>query len=237
MWVAKQASSMVDPLVKGVVMSALAARGKYYVLDMGSEKYGDSILCVFGDTTILIDGGHRSDYAGQSGFDSIPEQLSQILGVKPPFKISLLVVTHCHADHIGSLPQMVTSGDLVLEWALVADEKLGFGRAVDGGGQDSFDRASDSVQRVVAALREEPRDDMSDAELDQFLEDAVTLEQRYKDMLNTLANNGTKLVRYGRDNAADLLEKFAGTGMTVLGPTQDHLLLCAENIAKYTKDA
>jgi len=231
-------SPILDAFVTGAVMSvAVAGRGKYYLLDMGSEKYGDCILCVFGAKTILIDGGHRGDYEGQSGFDSIPEQLSQILGQKPPFKISLLVVTHCHADHIGSLPQMVTNGDLVPEWALVADEKLGFGRTKDGRGQDNFDAASDAVQRVVAALREEPRDDMSDAELDQFLEDAVTQEQRYKDMLSALEKNGSRLVRYGRDDTAELVKKFAITGMTILGPTQDHLVLCAETIAKYTKDA
>ena len=212
------------------------SRGKYYVLDMGSEKYGDSLLCVFGTTTVLIDGGHRSDYAGQSGFDSIPKQLSELLSTQSPFKISLLIVTHCHADHIGALPQMVANGDLVPEWALVADEKLGFGRTSDGGGQDSYDAASDAVQRVVAALREEPQPDLSDSELDRFLEDAVTLEQRYKDMLKALSDRGTRLLRYGRDKTVDLESQFASTGIKVLGPTQDHLVLCADAIAKYTKD-
>lgn len=214
-----------------------AKRGKYYVLDMGSEKYGDCILGVFGNITVLIDGGHRSDYGGQSGFDSIPKQLSDILGTQPPFKISLLVVTHCHADHIGALPQMVANGDLVPEWALVADEKLGFGRTSDGRGQDDYDAASYGAQRVVAALREEPQPDLSDSELDQFLEDAVTLEQRYKDMLQSLSDNGTRLFRYGRDKTTDLETQFASTGLKILGPSQDHLVLCADAIAKYTKDA
>src|SRR5712671_4390449 len=94
-------AAVFTSVVKELAMTLDAAsRGKYYVLDMGSEKYGDSILCVFGNTTVLIDGGHRSDFAGQSGFDSIPKQLSDALGTQSPFKISLLIVTHCHADHI-----------------------------------------------------------------------------------------------------------------------------------------
>jgi glyoxylase-like metal-dependent hydrolase (beta-lactamase superfamily II) len=107
------------------------ATGTYYLLDMGGEKYGDSILCDFGATRILIDGGHARDFQGQPGFRSIPDQLKQILGL-PPFKISLLVVTHCHADHIGCLPDLVKRGILKPDVALVADENLGFGQG-DGG--------------------------------------------------------------------------------------------------------
>ena len=44
---------------------ASAVEGTYYLLDMGTEKYGDCVLCVLPDKTILIDGGHRSDWQGQ----------------------------------------------------------------------------------------------------------------------------------------------------------------------------
>ena len=104
------------------------SRGIYHFLDMGREKYGDSILAVFGDKRILIDGGHRSDFEGQDGFRSLPEQLESLIG-PPPFRISLLVVTHCHSDHIGCLPEMVANDLLKPEWALVAHDGLGFGRS------------------------------------------------------------------------------------------------------------
>jgi hypothetical protein len=46
-----------------------------HLIDMGTEMYGDSILCQFGDTTILTDGRHSSDFQGQKGF------MSEVLGV------------------------------------------------------------------------------------------------------------------------------------------------------------
>lgn len=108
-----------------------AASAEYYLLDMGKEKYGDSILCKAGGKTILIEGGHPGDFDGQPGSESIPAQLEQLLG-PPPFRLSLLVVTHCHIDHIGCLPKMVKQGLLEIEWGLVADEKLGWGNRIDG---------------------------------------------------------------------------------------------------------
>src|SRR5580693_4639563 len=103
-----------------------ASELRVYLLDMGTEKFGDCILCRYKDTTVLIDGGHQYDINSRNGSVSIPDQLEKLLGPKP-FKISLLVVTHCHTDHIGCLPEMVTQGMLDVEWALVADENLGFG--------------------------------------------------------------------------------------------------------------
>ena len=58
--------------------------GTYHLLDMGREQYGDCVLCTFGDTTVLIDAGHPSDFKGQDGYDSIPDQLEAILGSAPP---------------------------------------------------------------------------------------------------------------------------------------------------------
>ena len=86
-----------------------AARDKLevYLLDMGREKYGDSILCRLGSRSILIDGGHPRDIKDRGEYLSIPNQLAEIFGHEAPFDISLLVVTHCHNDHIGCLPEMV----------------------------------------------------------------------------------------------------------------------------------
>jgi len=204
-----------------------------HLLDMGNQMYGDCLLCRFGGKNILIDGGHSSDFDGQEGFVSIPDQLETLLGHPPPFDVDLLVVTHCHSDHIGCLPKMVDSGVLIAKWALVADEKLGFGRSAD----DAVD-IPPQFAGMIAALREEDRSAMkSDADLLEFLTDAATLETRYKAMLRTLEQAGTKLRRYGRDSIDDLVNEFKATGMQILGPERDHLIICAEAIARFTKDA
>src|ERR1035437_7466706 len=56
-----------------------------HLLDMGREKYGDSILCALDNQTILIDGGHLSDWPPREEYPSISEQLEAILGHPAPF--------------------------------------------------------------------------------------------------------------------------------------------------------
>lgn len=62
-------------------------------------------------------------------------------------------------------------------------------------------------------------------------------------MLETLAGNGTRVVRYGREDPrqsadlAALLAAFASVGLEVLGPTRSHLLACARRIAAAGRDA
>lgn len=195
----------------------------YYFLDVGQEKYGDCILAVFPGATILIDGGHASDY------DSILAQLTQVLKSPAPFNISLLVVTHCHSDHIGCLPALVANGKIHVQWALVADENRVFAQAAAGAGA-----AAPAVQHVVAAKREENHDHLAGAELDSFIADAASLEQDYKTMLQTLANSGTTVVRYGKDDATALVQAFAAAGLTIIGPTTNQLDICAREIAQRT---
>ncbi|MBB5365727.1 hypothetical protein HNQ08_004853 [Deinococcus humi] len=142
--------------------------------------------------------------------------------------MNLLIVTHCHADHIGCLPRMVEAGDLTADVALVADEYLGFGRTFDGAEPDAVDDLSSSALRVLAALREESRVDSSDEALRAFLQDAVTLEQRYTRMLQRLATRGTRVVRYGRDDHSVVEEAFAEVELKILGPSIEQLLTCAE---------
>src|SRR4051812_14334987 len=91
---------------------------------MGEQIYGDCLLCLAGGKSILIDGGHQKDFTGQPGYDSIPTQLFCILEGRP-FSVDLLVVTHCHTDHTGYLPEMIAAKQLAPKWALVADEDLG----------------------------------------------------------------------------------------------------------------
>ena len=103
-------------------------RGIYHFLDVGATRYGECTLVRFGDLAVLIDGSHEGDFEPKAGHASIPEQLAEIFGHAPPFTITLLVVTHCHADHIGCLPRLVKEAVIKPSWALITDHKLGFGR-------------------------------------------------------------------------------------------------------------
>ena len=199
-----------------------------HLLDMGGEKFGDSIVCRRGGRTILIDGGHQGDWKGKNGFKSIPDQLASILQTQPPFPIDLVVVTHCHTDHIGCLPKLVEDSILDVKKALVADEKLGFGRINEPGGAIPPDSA---VSRLTAVLREEDRSDLPDTELAAFIDEAVTLEQRYTKMLGLLKTSGVPIVRYGRDSHAAIETAFADFGFQILGPTKAQLKVCADSLA------
>src|SRR5258706_10278848 len=151
--------------------------GTYHLLDMGKTKYGECIVCTFGNIRILIDGGHRGDLKGQPGFRSIPAQLAQIFGGSK-FHFDLLVVTHCHDDHIGCLPELIDQGIVSADWALVTDELWGFGR--DGAAaQDAdfgLDEADPDMRGLVAALFEEDHSDLPADQLRQFIQDAATVE-------------------------------------------------------------
>ena len=208
---------------------------KIHALDMGSQMYGDCLLIQKGRTTILVDGGHQSDFEGQEGYASIPEQLQEILG-EPPFELSMLIVTHCHSDHIGCLPELVEDGIIKPTWALIADERLGFGRRTDTDALP-LDTLPAVEKAIVAALREEDRSLMDDVELAQFLLDAEKLEDRYKRMLAELQRSGSKVLRYGRDPLDALVAEFSDLGFEVLGPTLEHLAICAESIVRLTTDA
>lgn len=215
---------------------------RIHLLDMGDEKYGDCILVQEGGLTVLVDGGHAGDFARRGSAPSIPDQLAAILGVEPPFRVDLLVVTHCHGDHIGCLPRLVEDGVIAVGTALIADEDLGFPDIRSG--RDAVD--DEVIAKVVAGLREEPRADFaSDAEVDRFLTDAATLETRYRDMVAALENGGSaKVVRFrGTDDEgtraelAALERSFSNFGLKVLGPEQEHLLLCTEAIDEFSRAA
>jgi beta-lactamase superfamily II metal-dependent hydrolase len=209
---------------------------------MGDEKYGDAIVVVAGGRKILIDGAHIRDFEQRFEAPSIPDQLRNVLGAEPPFRFDLLVVTHCHGDHIGCLPTLVADKIVEADWALVADEDLGYPAPDDSGADDAPDPIVDTV---VAALREEPRTDFaSDAELDAFLTDAMKLEPSYRAMVQSLEDSGTHVIRFvGVDDdgtLADLqvlTQEFSDFDLRILGPTQRHLLLCTDAIAEFTRAA
>lgn len=211
--------------------------GEYHFLDVGDEKYGECILVVFGKLRILIDGSHRGDIRSRNGRPSIPDQLAEILGAAAPHKISLVVVTHGHADHIGCLPELLTEGVIRPEWALVTHPKLGFGRAA-GDNTALTDAATNPHSRLAAALREEDASDMSDADLTAFLDTVATVEPRYAEFLENLRYAGVNVVEYGGGKLpAKLLRLLKPTGITLLGPSEAQLLLCAEQIEKTNTDA
>lgn len=203
------------------------------MLDMGQRKYGDSTVCQVGGKVILVDGAHRGDeQPGASGADwpSIPQQLKSVLGRDGPFEVDLLVVTHCHCDHIGCLPELVQSGFITPKWALLADPRMGFGIPLDA----EFPVGPDgTVERVAAALIEEPLpDDASAEEIRALIDTAATLQTRYASMIDWLRENGAKVILYGRDPHDVIEHEFASAGLKILGPGVNQLLICAGRIER-----
>ena len=199
------------------------------LLDMGTTKYGDCVLIRHAERSILVDGGHLGDSL------RIRTQLGKLFGHTRPFNIDLLVVTHCHSDHIGCLPDLVARNDLIVRTALLADEKFGWGRTADGASPTDALDLSPGQRALIAALQEEDHTDLPQDELEEFLLEDVTLEDRYLDMIENLETQGARVIRYGRSPTSrirSLEAEFADFGLKVLGPTQDHLLICAEAISQ-----
>lgn len=209
-----------------------------HFLDVGVEQYGDCILVRDGDVSILIDGAHKNDIDGSPGIASLPDQIRAVLGVAAgPVPISLLIVTHCHGDHIGCLPEMVARGLIAPEMALVADENAGYGLPT---GSDFFDALPSDQAELVAALQEEPlAPSASDAEIARFLTDSAGQRKRYLAMIEAMEAAGATVVRYrGRTAEIDALEnRFEALGLRILGPSDLQIVLCAEALAGFNADA
>ncbi|HNS22448.1 MAG TPA: MBL fold metallo-hydrolase [Sedimentisphaerales bacterium] len=119
------------------------------LLDMGETDYGDCVLVRHDGRSILIDGAHPGDVA------HIWSQLGRLLGHAPPFEVDLLVVTHCHNDHIGCLPALIKAGKLKTKAALVADERFGWGRDAEGRSPIDSPDLFPAQRALIAALQEE----------------------------------------------------------------------------------
>ena len=206
------------------------------LLDVGPEEYGDAVLCRLGKETILIDGAHPGNYRDKGpDHPSIGDQIGKILEAEnTPYIISLLIVTHAHADHIGCLPRLVSDRTISPEWALVADPGLGWGRSSDEPRDDLGQPPA--TRQLAALLREETITASDDGTIANFAADAANLEQTYTDMLATLEQRGTRVVRYGRDNTTDLLQRFSDVGLRIAGPTVEQLAHCAELIHRRSQD-
>lgn len=194
---------------------------KITLLDLGDKQYGDCVLCQFGNRTVLIDGSHSGDEA------HILRQLKWLLGQNQntsSVRVSLLIVTHPHEDHIGCLPRLVAKGQLQADFALVADPQFRWGTAQE---TESLFAGSNSRERALSeALLEEDRSKWPDGELERFIENAGSLSSRYRTMLDQLRQNTTQVVYSGSDQVADLEAEFADIGFRLIGPQRDHLEAC-----------
>lgn len=212
-----------------------------HLLNMGRTKYGDCIVVECGGKRILIDGGHPGDNKDRDDRPSIPSQLAEIFGDDESFHFDLVVVTHCHQDHIGCLPKLVADDIVTCDWALVADENLGFGLDAGGEGDARLRRVGTRTRNLLAALSEEDHSGLRGAELDVFLDAAVSLQDNYNAMLRKLARNA-ELVRYRQGTAGErgsvsrLVDAMSDAGMKLFGPSADQLVHCAEVIQSASGD-
>jgi beta-lactamase superfamily II metal-dependent hydrolase len=200
-----------------------------HLLDVGDNAYGDSLLCLLGGTSVLIDGAHPENWATRGIHPAIPAQLKQLLrAAQPPYTVDLLIVSHNHEDHIGCLPKLVADGTLRARWAFVVDPDRRWGGAIDAA-------TSDTARVVVNALQEEVQPPRADAaSLAQFLADVAVLEAAYRQMLVDLESTGTTVVRHGTDDPSAMLAAFAPIGLKILGPSAKQLQITQRALTRAT---
>lgn len=202
---------------------------KVHLLDVGEKKYGDAVLCQFGNVSVMMDGAHPSD-------DSlIVKQLKKLLHQEPPFEISLLIVTHPHDDHVGCLPRLVANGLIKPAWALVADPQYRWGQSDES--DNHLLGLGFRARGLVEALNEENRADLPDAELTEFIDSVATLRERYTEMIENLSQQGTMVVHHETEDARDLKEAFKNIGLNIVGPKLNHLRECRRLLQENEHDA
>ncbi len=224
------------------------AKFRVDLLDVGAISYGDSILCQIGSRTILIDGGKKASGRKSSSI-VLGEQIhhrplqDQVQDLLETARVDLLVVTHCHSDHVGCLPQLFEDGELECEWALLADPQLGFG-ITSGSDEPPAFEAMTARDKLEFALREEPLLNATDEEIRAFIEDSAREYQAYVQFVNRLQQRlGARCVLYrgpSEDESPgldDLLSEFSDAGLKLYGPSQNQLLLCAAFLAGRSEDS
>ena len=226
------------------------ANSVLHCLDVGAIEYGDAILYQRGGKTILIDGGKTKSATATTavvlGDDvthkPLDQQIREILNQQKAH-VDLLVITHCHSDHIGCLPDLLNQDRLTCDWALVADPQFGYGITEDNDDIPAVGDMSDEM-KLWLALREEPLFDASDLEIAELIADSAAEFQKYLALVDSLSNSlGNRCVVYrGPTNGLSpgltaLLSEFSGTGLKIYGPSEEHLLLCAEVLEGRSGDA
>jgi beta-lactamase superfamily II metal-dependent hydrolase len=207
---------------------------KVHLLDIGSGKrhqYGDCLLCEFGDVSVLIDGGHRGDE------ELIMDQLTTLLNQTSPVTVSLIITSHPHDDHIGSLPSLVAQGVLKAKWALVCDPQYRWGEPGDT--DSEFAGRDERVRGIAEAVLEHDRTDLDDAAVAGFVDSVANLETRYRTMLEQLADEGTRVVRHGTDaeEEAELIAALEPVRLDVIGPSLEQLRECYRLVTGGQTDA
>jgi beta-lactamase superfamily II metal-dependent hydrolase len=215
---------------------------RLHLIDVGDREYGECLLVEAGGKRILIDGGHQGDDAPAGTYPGIARQLRDLTG-QQKVALDLLVLSHAHSDHLGSLSDLVTDGVVEAEWALLPDPDLSWGRPIGAAPPDESD-VPDTVRQAVAGLREEtPAEEtlIDDSRLDAFLADSVSVEERYRQLRTGLQDAGTNMVFHGQHQDDDLLASFAGIRLEILGPSDTQLALTADLMANamdaYASDA
>jgi beta-lactamase superfamily II metal-dependent hydrolase len=91
----------------------------------------DSMLVLHGGKSMLIDAGVSRNKRARSAFRDIPKRLEALTGRR---HLDYMVVTHYHADHVGSHAsgRNRSLGELGL-WGLLADEGVTIGTLIDRG--------------------------------------------------------------------------------------------------------
>jgi len=200
---------------------------KLGILEMGDAEYGDCIFVDLNGFKMLIDGGHPGDFEGGA---KIRNQLKKL--TPEPFEVDLLVVTHSHNDHIGCLPEMVKNKKLKAKFALVSDPDNRWGKP---GGQDTLEL--DARARTVLDLLGEELPPPDSPNFEAAVDAGVTLEKRYRDMIEALKDANTKVVRYRTDPQKPVTDLLKGKGVEILGPTKKHLTICSNALTKAHQDA
>ena len=191
------------------------------VLDPGEHPGGSCIVASVAGRTVLVDGGHPDHLRGRT--PTLLEQLQKLQGNSRP-EVDLLIVTHAHMDRIGTLPELVDRGQLVVDAAIVPDPGLAWGRTSEETPPSS---SPTHIDRILAALREEavPEDPVAAA---AQLADAVDLERRFRRLIGAFDRLEIPHARLGidRPNAAGNVVETAG--LRILGPLTDVQVLAAD---------
>lgn len=190
---------------------------RIHLLDVGTEKYGDALLCEVERRLILVDAGHRSSFVADGDRPGLGAQIATAAGLDAPVGIDLLVISHAHLDHVGCMPELVHS-DVRPAWAFVPDPELAFPEPFASSHWDA---------PAIVALREEDLRSLPDDVLEQTIMEAASLRERYVRFIDALRDSGTKVVFHGGE-PSEMLAEFADVQLTVLGPDREHLEATAE---------
>ncbi len=190
-----------------------------HLLDVGTREYGDSIIVHNDEKRILIDGAHKGNSA------LLKKQMKAIFNEDGPYHFDLLVVTHLHDDHIGCLPELVKNGEITAAKCLLMDP----GYRWKPGANDSA-LPNDAL---VDALLEEDHSFLSDSELEDFIDGAGKLSDRYAEMVAKLKTDADQVMLFKGVDAHDykpLETEFSSLGLKILGPTKKHLQITKDTL-------